>query len=200
MAGPTLIIATNNPDKVREIREILTRSDIAILSAGDFDDFPEIEESGQTLVENAILKAEAVWQKYHLPSLADDTGLEVECLNGEPGAHSSRYAGPHASYDENCNKLLAEIARRKCQSGKAWFRTVVAFVDARGNLATAEGALEGEIISVKRGDNGFGYDPIFLVPELGMTLAELDPAEKNRISHRHRALLNILPGVLAGLA
>lgn len=196
----TLIIATNNKDKLKEIKEILKDTDINILSKNDFADFPEIEETGRTLEENALLKAFAVYEKYHLPCLADDTGLEVDCLGGEPGVYSSRYAGAHASYADNCRKLLSVIALEPRDNRSARFRTVVAFVDRSGRAQTTSGTIEGEIIDRKRGENGFGYDPIFFVPSKGKTLAELPVEEKNRISHRHDALLKMLPVILEKLA
>ncbi len=197
---PKLIIATNNRDKLREMEQILEGTGIDILSAADFRDFPEVEETGETLEENTLLKARAVWDKYHLPCVADDTGLQVDCLGGEPGVYSSRYAGPNATYDDNCNKLLNEVAKVSDEDRSARFRTVIAFIDSQGNAFTAEGTIKGKIIDTKRGTNGFGYDPVFLVPFLGKTLAELSPSEKNKISHRHNALMNILPVIREKLA
>ena len=188
-----LIIATNNKDKLKEFKHILRDTGIEILAAADFTDFPDVEETGSTLEENALLKARAVYDKYRLPCVADDTGLEVDCLDGEPGVYSSRYAGEDASYDDNCRKLLSVIALEPLDNRKARFRTVMAFIDKQGQAHTAEGIIEGEIIDQKRGHNGFGYDPVFLVPDLGKTLAELSPDQKNKISHRHNALINILP-------
>jgi XTP/dITP diphosphohydrolase len=188
-----LIIATNNKDKLKEFRHILTDTGIEILSAGDFADFPDVEETGVTLEENALLKARTVFEKYHIPCVADDTGLEVDCLHGEPGVYSSRYAGSEATYDDNCRKLLSVIALEPPGDRAARFRTVMAFIDQQGRAYTAEGMIEGEIIDEKRGQNGFGYDPVFLIPGLGKTLAELPADQKNRISHRHNALINILP-------
>ncbi|MCP4580581.1 MAG: XTP/dITP diphosphatase [candidate division Zixibacteria bacterium] len=196
----TLIIATNNQDKLKEIKHILEGTDIKILSASDYEDFPDVEETGVTLEENALLKARAVWGKYHLPCVADDTGLEVDCLDGEPGVYSSRYAGEDATYEDNCRKLLSVVAIEPADDRAARFRTVVAFIDSEGKSHTAEGKIEGEIIDEKRGDNGFGYDPVFLVPELGKTLAELPSEQKNKISHRHNALANILPVIKSRLA
>ncbi|MCD6163274.1 MAG: RdgB/HAM1 family non-canonical purine NTP pyrophosphatase [candidate division Zixibacteria bacterium] len=196
MTKHTLIIATNNRDKLAEIKDILKRTDIEILSAADFDDFPDVEETGATLEENALLKAQAVWDKYHLPCAADDTGLEVDCLDGAPGVFSSRYAGENATYDDNCRKLLSEVSKALSANRAARFRTVMAFIDSEGVPHTADGTIEGEIIDTKRGDNGFGYDPLFLEPLRGKTLAELDATEKNKISHRHNALVNILPIII----
>ncbi len=196
----TLIIATNNRDKQKEIKQILKDTDINIMYTNDFDDFPNIEETGDSLKANALLKAQAVWDKYHLPCVADDTGLEVDCLGGEPGVYSSRYAGENATYDDNCRKLLSMVAIEPPVNRSARFRTVVAFIDSEGNSHFAEGVVEGEIIDEKRGENGFGYDPVFWLPALGKTLAELPSAEKNKISHRHNALMKILPVIKAKLA
>ena len=188
-----LVIATNNRDKLAEIRDILKATDIEILSAADFVDFPEAEETGATLAENALIKARAVWNKYHLPCLADDTGLEVDFLDGAPGVFSSRYAGESATYDDNCNKLLSELTRINPEDKGARFRCVMAFIDGGGVEHTAEGIIEGEIINEKRGKNGFGYDPVFYVPGHRQTLAEMESAVKNKISHRHNALIGIIP-------
>jgi len=189
----TLIIATNNKDKLKEFKNILKDSGIKILSAADFADFPDVEETGETLQANALLKAQAVWDKYHLPCVADDTGLEVDCLNGQPGVYSSRYAGENATYDDNCRKLLAAVVGMPQNRRSARFRTVMAFIDQDGQPHYANGKIEGEIIDEKRGNNGFGYDPLFYIPKLGKTLAELPSEQKNQISHRHNALVNILP-------
>ncbi|NLI16809.1 MAG: XTP/dITP diphosphatase [candidate division Zixibacteria bacterium] len=197
--SPRLIIATNNHDKLAEISDILKGTNIEILSAKDFSDFPDVEETGETLTDNALLKARSVWEKYHLPCLGDDTGLEIDFLNGAPGVYSSRYAGPDATYDDNCNKLLGELKSRNPASRRARFRTVMAFIDPDGHQHIAEGTIEGEIIHEKRGSNGFGYDPVFYVPDKNKTLAEMEAAEKNKISHRHNALVKIMPVILMKL-
>jgi len=188
-----IIIATNNPDKLAEIKSILSNSGIRVLCAADFADFPEIEETGETLAENALQKARAIWNKYKIPCLADDTGLEVDYLDGEPGVFSSRYAGPEATYDDNCNKLLADLREAPADSRAARFRSVMAFIDGGGREHLVEGAIEGKIIDHRRGENGFGYDPVFFVPDANMTLAEMTPEQKNSISHRRRALDKIIP-------
>jgi len=197
--SPKLIIATNNRDKLAEISDILKGTNNEISSAREFSDFPDVDETGKTLDGNALLKARSVWDKYHLPCLADDTGLEVDFLDGAPGVYSSRYAGPEATYDDNCNKLLGELKSRNPASRRARFRCVMAFIDQDGVSRTAEGIIEGEIIHEKRGNNGFGYDPIFFVPDRNKTLAQMEPAEKNKISHRHNALIKIMPVILTKL-
>ncbi len=193
IASPEIIIATNNRDKLAEIRNILANFGIKVLGAADFADFPEVEETGETLAENALLKARAVWNKYKIPCLADDTGLEVDYLDGEPGVYSSRFAGPEATYDDNCNKLLAVLHEVPPALRTARFRSVMVFIDGNGREQLVEGSIEGEIIDHRRGANGFGYDPVFYLPEANMTLAEMTPEQKNSISHRRRALDKIIP-------
>jgi XTP/dITP diphosphohydrolase len=195
-----LILATNNKDKIFEISRILEGLDIEILSAGDFNDFPDVEETGETLAENAILKAGAVYKKYGLPCVADDTGLEVEYLGGAPGVISARFAGEGCSYDDNNAKLLKLLQGLlqgvPSEKRRAKFKTVIAFADIEGKIHTVEGILEGIIAEDRKGRYGFGYDPVFMVPERGVRLAELAPEEKNRISHRGRALEKIRPIIL----
>lgn len=189
-----LILATNNRHKIAEISRILQGIDVAIFSADDFDDFPQIEEIGETLEENAILKAKTVWEKYRLPCLADDTGLEVAYLNGAPGVYSSRFAGPGCTYDDNNRKLLQMLEGINAEKRTAIFRIVMAFADENGIVSAVEGTLEGRIAFEPRGKHGFGYDPVFLVGE--RTLAEMTPDEKNSISHRGEALKRIKPIIL----
>jgi len=186
-----LVLATNNIHKVTEIQEILEGLAIEIRSASDFHDFPKVEEIGKTLEENAILKATAVWQKYGFPSLADDTGLEVDYLGGAPGVYSARFAGPECSFDDNNRKLLGLLKGVGQEKRTAVFKTAIAFADGMGTIHTVEGTLEGYIGFEARGNFGFGYDPIFVVGR--RTLAELTPVEKHRISHRSAALRRIKP-------
>jgi len=155
----------------------------------DFPGAPEIKEDGLTLEENAIMKARSAAVFTGLPALADDTGLEVDALNGAPGVFSARYAGPACSYAENNIKLLAALAGLPAAKRSARFRCVMALVYPGGKSLTAQGLLEGFITIRARGEGGFGYDPIFEVTALGKTLAELAPEEKNSISHRAAALL-----------
>lgn len=184
-----LVLATNNKDKVREIKDALQGLDIQILTADDFPDFPEIEETGQTLEENAILKAEGIFKATGLPALADDTGLEVDFLKGAPGVYSSRYAGPGCSYDDNCNKLLWAMAGVPIDERAARFRCVIAVCFGNRDTITLDGQVEGVITETKSAaKNGFGYDPVFYYPPLKKTFADLSLEEKNRISHRGRAL------------
>lgn len=195
-----LILATNNRDKIFEIKRILEGIELEILSASDFDDFPEVEETGRTLAENAILKVKSILGKYRLPCLADDTGLEVDYLDGAPGIYSSRFAGKGCSYDDNNKKLLSLLKGVPAERRSARFKTVIAFGKIDGKINTVEGVLEGHIGTEPRGTFGFGYDPVFIVSGMNVALAELPPAEKNRISHRGRALAKIKPIIIRAFA
>lgn len=184
---PRLVIASKNPDKVNEIAEILKPSDLADEIVVGLD-WPPIEETGSSLEENALLKARAVVACTGLPALADDTGLEVMALDRGPGVHTSRFAGPDASYRENVDKLLTVMDG--VEDRRARFRTVAALAFPDGVEVTAEGELSGVITGKRRGTDGFGYDPIFDVR--GRTLAEMADAEKNALSHRARAIRALL--------
>ena len=188
-----LILATNNIHKISEMRAILAGLPIEILTAREFPDFPEIEETGETLMENAVLKAKAVWEKYHLPAVADDTGLEVDYLSGAPGVYSARFAGPGCSFADNNRKLLSLLNNVPPEERAARFKCIISFADPGGQVLSVEGILEGRIDDYPHGRHGFGYDPIFVVGGTGRTLAELPPSEKNKISHRARALAKIRP-------
>lgn len=179
-----LILATRNLDKGKELQAILGDSGIRIRTMADFPDAPDVVEDGATCRENALKKAIAAQQFTGLPAIADDTGLEVEALGGRPGVYAARYAGEHATYQDNCRKLLRELAGVPTERRGARFRTVAAIAYPDGRTAVAEGVLEGRITEVEQGTGGFGYDPVFYVPALGRTLAEISVAEKNRISHR----------------
>jgi len=183
-----LIVASRNPDKIAELRHALAGLDLEIRSATDFPAVPEVEEHGRTLAENARLKARAVFRATGQLSLADDTGLEVDALDGAPGVHSGRYAGPEQSYARNLAKLLERLAGVPAERRSARFRTVAAIVFPDGREALVEGVCEGRILEAPRGTGGFGYDPVFLVPEIGRTFAELTLEQKDRLSHRGRAM------------
>ena len=185
-----LLLATRNRDKVREIRSVLADLDVELICAADVPDLPEVEEDADTLEGNAIKKAMTLHKITGLPTLADDTGLEVEALGGAPGVYSSRYAGPDATYADNVQKLLQAMRDVPESRRQAQFRTVVAFAHD-GNVETVEGICRGVITTEPRGSNNFGYDPVFYVPDLGKTMAEMTLEEKNRISHRGRALQEI---------
>lgn len=183
MTIPRLVLGTQNPDKLVEVREIVAGMGLASEIVEGLS-WPEVAETGATLEENALLKATAVTEATGLPALADDTGLEVSALGGEPGVHTARYAGPDASYADNVAKLLRELEGAADRSAR--FVTVVALAFPDGEYVTAEGAVEGRIAESRRGKGGFGYDPVFEVE--GVTLAEMGPEAKNRLSHRARAL------------
>ena len=178
-----LNLATRNPDKVKEIRVILGNPQLEFMSLIDFPEMPEIIEDGHTLEENALKKAREAFQWTQIPSLADDTGLEVDYLNGAPGVRSSRFSGEHATYRENCEKLLNVMQGVPQAKRAAQFRCVVAYADSNEEF-TLEGICEGMILDTYRGEGGFGYDPLFYLPEIGKTFAEMNTEEKNRISHR----------------
>ena len=178
-----LVVASKNPDKIAEITKILGESGLSIELVEDLD-WPDIEETGATLEENAIKKAREVFEATGLPSLADDTGLFVDALGGLPGVNTARFAGADATYDENVARLLEEL--KGIGDRSASFRTVIALV-ADGYELVAEGVLKGQIADAPRGNGGFGYDPVFELVN-GRTLAELDLGEKNDVSHRAMAL------------
>ena len=183
----TIVLATHNRDKREELQEALSEFTVKILSLNDFPFIGEIEEVGQTLLENSMIKAKTVHNLTQLPVIADDTGLEVEALNGAPGIYSARYAGEDVTYEDNVNKLLAEMENIPLENRKAKFRTVISFVDKDRELWT-EGTIKGIIGESAKGKNGFGYDPVFFVPELEKTFSELSIGEKNKISHRGLAM------------
>lgn len=181
-----MVLATRNADKVVEIRDILGLDNFELSSLLDFPDAPEIEETGGTLLENVLIKAREAFRLTRLTSIADDTGLEVDSLDGAPGVYSSRYAGENASYADNVRKLLLQMRNVPPGGRSARFRCVAALKDG-AREEWVEGVCEGVIIPEPRGEGGFGYDPVFLVPDMGKTLAEMTPEEKNSISHRGKA-------------
>lgn len=179
-----VVVASKNPDKIAEIEAVLAELDppMIVIPGHVWED---VEETEPTLEGNALLKARAVVAATGHAAVADDTGLEVDALDGEPGVHTARYAGPDATYDDNVTKLLAEL--EGIDRRVARFRTAVALVTPAGDELVVEGALDGTIATERRGEGGFGYDPVFDVD--GRTLAEISTAEKNSMSHRARALL-----------
>lgn len=184
-----LLISTGNQDKIIEIRDEYQELDYEIVAPGQLGLELDVEETGSTLEENALLKARAGARASNLLTLADDTGLEVDALDGRPGIYSARFAGEEATYADNNQKLLKLLEDFPEKERTACFVTVVALVDpATGREETVRGICCGRIISEFRGDSGFGYDPIFYLPEKGKTFAELTTVEKNRISHRANAL------------
>ena len=175
-----IVLATHNRGKMKEMSSILAHLPVKLLTLDDFPQIGEIPETGETLKENAFIKAETVHQKTGLPALADDTGLEVVALDGAPGVHSSRYDGETATFEDNCRKMLQEMDGIPAEERTAQFHTVIAFVSDSGNEWT-EGMVEGRILENKRGDGGFGYDPLFYYPPLKKTFAELNSEQKNNI-------------------
>lgn len=184
----TIVLASRNPHKIEELRETLSDLGIDLKSALDFPELEEVEEDKLTLEGNALKKARYVFEKTGLPTLADDTGLEVDALDGRPGVFSARYAGEEATYRDNLRKLLEELAGVKEEDRLAQFRTVVAFIDEGGEEHVFEGICPGAILKDPRGSKGFGYDPVFRPEGYEQTFAELDSNEKNEISHRGRAI------------
>lgn len=184
----TCMLATANQHKVDEIRAVLAPLGWELSTAQDRGVREEIPETGDTLEANARQKALFVAGRTGAVCLADDTGLEVDALGGRPGVYSARYAGPGATYADNVRLLLSELAGVPLERRGARFRTVLALARPGQVLLEVEGRVEGRITLETRGTGGFGYDPVFLVDEIGRTLAELSMAEKNRISHRGRAL------------
>jgi len=180
-----LIFATNNIHKINEIRN-LVKSNYQVTGLAEVGIKEEIPENQDTLEENAIEKAKYIFDKYHIACFADDTGLEVDALDGRPGVYSARYAGEGCSFEDNVNKLLKELEGKK--NRKARFRTVIAFIDLKGIIKLFEGKVEGYISERKTGSEGFGYDPVFIPGSFDKSFAEMDLKEKNIISHRSKAM------------
>jgi len=183
----TLVIGTHNRKKKREIAQILETPGLTLQTLDDFPNAHEPVEDADTFEGNAIKKATELADALGTLVVADDSGLEVDALDGQPGVLSARYGGEHGNDDRNIERLLREMNGIPPEKRRARFRTVAALARPGRLLGTVEGTLEGTITVERRGSNGFGYDPVFLVPELGRTCAELEPDEKNRISHRGQA-------------
>lgn len=181
-----LVIATRNPHKLEEIRAIFDSEGLEICSAFDFPHIPDVIEDRDTLEGNAIKKAVEICKATGLPALADDSGLEVEALGGEPGVYSARWSGEGCTYADNNAKLLRELSGKS--NRRAQFRTVIALARPGEEPQTVEGSVQGIIIEELRGDQGFGYDPLFMPDGYNQTFAELPADVKNKISHRARAL------------
>ncbi len=183
----TLLLATTNEHKLNEFRAIFQDLPLTLLSLRDVNLDMDVEETGTTFAENATIKAQAYAQAAHMLALADDSGLEIDALGGAPGIYSARFAGRETPYEERFKLLLARLQGVPPSQRTARFRCAIALAEPSGYTRVVEGTIEGIISERPRGENGFGYDPIFLVPELGMTTAEMAPEEKNRISHRGNA-------------
>ncbi len=188
-----IVLATKNKGKIAEFSGLFRPLDCEVVSLLDLGDIPTVEEDGATFLDNAVKKAKGYSQATGLIALADDSGLEVDALGGAPGVHSARYAGPEATDEENNAKLLRELEGMGPEQRTCRFKCVLALYAPGGELLTAEGACEGVVAEQPLGDGGFGYDPIFYIPELGRSMAQLTPEEKNRISHRGRAIRELEP-------
>ena len=188
-----LVLATNNAHKLSEIRQILGDRFEEILSLRDLGITQDIAETGSTLKENAIIKATTIMKLTGLPTLADDTGLMVDALNGEPGVYSARYAGEQHDDKANVAKLLKNLEPYKGKERSAHFVTCMVIAYPNGKIKSVEGRTDGEITTSPSGNNGFGYDPVFYSYDLKKVFAEATPEEKNSVSHRGRALAKIIP-------
>jgi len=186
-----LVLATRNRHKQDELAALLGNLGIRIRTLDEFPEAPEVIEDGETCEANAIKKARAIADATGLPAVADDTGLEVDALEGRPGIFAARYAGEGATYEDNYRKLLHELAGVPHERRAARFVTVAAIAFPTDGVQVARGVLEGLIAEAPSGTQGFGYDPIFVVPELGQTLAQLSAEQKNRISHRAKAFAKV---------
>jgi XTP/dITP diphosphohydrolase len=198
MNRPKLLIATNNPGKMEEMQALLSDLDLDLISPSQLGLDLRVTEDGRTYAENAAKKAIAFALAGGLVSLADDSGLEVDALGGAPGLYSARYSPQPNASDADRRALLLQNLKGKPQPWAARFYATIAVAVPAGPVRLAEGTCEGEIIPRERGTGGFGYDPIFLIPEVGRTMAELSMDEKNRLSHRARAVLNAKP-ILNGI-
>jgi XTP/dITP diphosphohydrolase len=197
MAG--LLVATNNRHKVEEIQDLLGELSVSVQTLLDFPQVGPIEEDAETLEGNALKKARQTFLATGLPTIADDTGLEVGYLNGAPGVYSSRFAGPTASYAENCALLLHRLRGVPPRRRGARFRSVIAFIGRDGREQLVQGCVRGQIIEQGRGTQGFGYDPLFMPAGYDRTFAEMSLEEKNKISHRALALARLKPLLAGGL-
>lgn len=187
-----IILATNNKSKVKEISEMMSGSDITFVSLADAGINVEVDETGTTFEENALLKAREICKLSGKPTISDDSGLEIDALDGEPGIYSSRFMGEDTSYDIKNNALIEKLENVADPDRTARFRCCMALVLPDGREFVTEGAMEGIIVREPKGINGFGYDPILFIPEYNRTSAELSSEEKNNISHRGEALRKMI--------
>ena len=197
--GSKLILATRNPEKLRELRRILEagRVPVDVSDTGEFPDLPEVAETGLTFTENALLKARAVAAFTGLAAVAEDSGLCVDALNGMPGVLSARWSGRHGDDDANLQLVLGQLADIPAGQRGAHFACAAALVLPSGAEHVTEGVVDGALTTAPRGTNGFGYDPIFVPAGYEVTTAEMSPADKDRISHRGRALRALAPIIAA---
>ena len=182
-----IVIASSNKHKISEISKKIQPFYNEILSLADFPKIGEIIEDGNTIEENSFIKSRTAFEHTKIASIADDTILEVDALNGDPGLFTARYAGENATYEENMTKLLERLDGIEDSYRTARFRTIISYVDGKDDFHV-EGSIEGKILNTRVGNNGFGYDPIFYSTELNLSLAEMDSDQKNKISHRGLAI------------
>lgn len=187
-----VVLATRNEGKVREMNRLFAELDWEVVSVGEFPDAPEVVEDGETFEANAVKKAKTIAEFLQLPAIGDDSGLEVDALHGEPGVYSARFAGEDATDEENYRKLLDKLSDVPLEKRTARFRCTLAFVEPGKSPVIATGACEGVIAHTPAGTNGFGYDPVFFLPERLKHMAEISPEEKNQISHRAHAMRELL--------
>jgi len=190
MDKPKIVIASKNENKVKEINQILDNSAWDIVSLNVFSPVPDIEETGATFLENALLKVHHYHNILNRPVISDDSGLVVPALDGEPGIYSARYAGVHSDYGRNNEKLLSKMQNLDGELRRAYFICIAVYYDSETEIR-AEGRIYGEIAKLTLGTNGFGYDPVFFHPESNMTFAQMDQGFKNSISHRYLALQDL---------
>ena len=195
-----LVLATRNHNKVTELVALLDDQGITIHTLDEFPDAPDVIEDGDTCEANAVKKARIIAEFTGLPAVADDTGLEVEALGGRPGIYAARYAGEDATYEDNCRKLLRELKGVPREQRSARFLTVAAIALPADGVRVAQGTLDGVIVEEASGTLGFGYDPVFLIPALGKTLAQLSADQKNAISHRAKAFAKVREMLRASMA
>ena len=188
-----ILLATQNLGKVRELRDLLLDEEIEVLSLQDIPDWEDVEENGVTFADNAALKAREAVRRTGLIALADDSGLEVDALEGAPGVYSARYAGEPKDDERNNDKLLQLLETIPEDKRTARFRCALVMATPFGEEYLTEGAVEGRILTQRRGLDGFGYDPVFYLPEFARTMAELTLAEKNKLSHRAQAFRQVIP-------
>jgi XTP/dITP diphosphohydrolase len=193
-----VVVATGNPGKVREFAAALAEAGLEPFGLDALDERPEVEETGQTFEENAILKAEAYSRHTDLPVLADDSGLEVDALGGDPGVLSARYGSPDLDDAGRCARVLQELEGTPETERTARFRCVLAVARRGAILGVFEGSAEGRILESPRGENGFGYDPVFFHEGVGATFAEIDRAKKQQLSHRGAAIRAFLDAIRSG--
>jgi len=186
-----LLIATQNKHKVEELTLLMQAYAVEVVSLLEYPEIGEIVEDGNTLEANALIKAKAGFAHCGIPTIADDTGLAVDALNGAPGVYAARYAGENVTYDENVQKMLDEMSDVPQDQRQAQFQTAAVFYDGTETM-TAMGEVPGVITTERRGDSGFGYDPIFYLPEKQKTYAQMDLEEKNNLSHRKRAFAKLI--------